>query len=92
MIWFSQVVNIIAFISVSTFQTEFYISGIAPLDQQLVLLGLSKELDENQKSLRPQLYILEYRWVLFIIGFSYVASSGKNEFGIVLGIMIDAEY
>ncbi|XP_019871833.1 vacuolar protein sorting-associated protein 41 homolog [Aethina tumida] len=46
---------------VSTFQTEFYISGIAPLDHQLVLLGFPKELDENQKSLRPQLYIVEYR-------------------------------
>ncbi|XP_044763027.1 vacuolar protein sorting-associated protein 41 homolog [Coccinella septempunctata] len=46
---------------VSTFQTEFYISGIAPLDHQLVLLGCSKELDEDQKSLRPQLYIVEYR-------------------------------
>ncbi|KAK9887593.1 hypothetical protein WA026_023476 [Henosepilachna vigintioctopunctata] len=46
---------------VSTFQTEFYISGIAPLDQQLVLLGCSKELDDDQKSLRPQLYIVEYR-------------------------------
>ncbi|KAG5873450.1 hypothetical protein JTB14_007217 [Gonioctena quinquepunctata] len=46
---------------VSTFQTEFYISGIAPLDQNLVLLGFPKELDENQKSLRPQLYIVEYR-------------------------------
>lgn len=51
----------ITFVPVSTFQTEFYISGIAPLDHQLVLLGLSKELDENHKSLRPQLYILEYR-------------------------------
>lgn len=47
--------------SVSTFQTEFYLSGIAPLDHQLVLLGVPKELDENQKSLRPQLYIVEYR-------------------------------
>lgn len=56
-IWFSYI-----FFSVSTFQTEFYISGIAPLDQQLVLLGFPKELDENQKSLRPQLYILEYRY------------------------------
>ncbi|XP_025830960.1 vacuolar protein sorting-associated protein 41 homolog [Agrilus planipennis] len=46
---------------VSTFKTEFYISGIAPLDHQLVLLGFSKELDQNQKSLRPQLYIVEYR-------------------------------
>ncbi|XP_015836358.1 vacuolar protein sorting-associated protein 41 homolog isoform X2 [Tribolium castaneum] len=46
---------------VSTFQTEFYICGIAPLDHQLVLLGFPKELDENQKSLRPQLYIVEYR-------------------------------
>ncbi|XP_030754784.1 vacuolar protein sorting-associated protein 41 homolog [Sitophilus oryzae] len=46
---------------VSTFQTEFYISGIAPLDHQLVLLGIPKELDENNKSLRPQLYIVEYK-------------------------------
>ncbi|KAJ3651990.1 hypothetical protein Zmor_017992 [Zophobas morio] len=46
---------------VSTFKTEFYICGIAPLDHQLVLLGFPKELDENQKSLRPQLYIVEYR-------------------------------
>lgn len=46
---------------VSTFQTEFYISGIAPLDNQLVLLGFSKEFDVNQKSLRPQLFIVEYR-------------------------------
>ncbi|KAF5291751.1 hypothetical protein FQA39_LY14239 [Lamprigera yunnana] len=46
---------------VSTFQTEFYISGIAPLDNQLVLLGFSKEFDANHKSLRPQLYIVEYR-------------------------------
>ncbi|CAG9814950.1 unnamed protein product [Phaedon cochleariae] len=46
---------------VSTFQTEFYLSGIAPLDQQLVLLGYPKELDKNHKSPRPQLYIVEYR-------------------------------
>ncbi|CAG9772738.1 unnamed protein product [Ceutorhynchus assimilis] len=46
---------------VSTFQTEFYISGIAPLEQQLVLLGVPKEQDENNKSLRPQLYIVEYK-------------------------------
>lgn len=49
------------FFVVSTFQTEFYISGIAPLDHQLVLLGFPKEVDTNQKSLRPQLYIVEYR-------------------------------
>lgn len=45
----------------STFQTEFYISGIAPLEHQLVLLGVPKEQDENNKSLRPQLYIVEYK-------------------------------
>lgn len=49
------------YLAVSTFQTEFYISGIAPLDQQLVLLGVPKEHDENNKSLRPQLYIIEYK-------------------------------
>lgn len=46
---------------VSTFRTKFYICGIAPLDQQLVLLGYPKHLNANQKSLRPKLYIFEYR-------------------------------
>ncbi|XP_044728250.1 vacuolar protein sorting-associated protein 41 homolog [Chrysoperla carnea] len=45
---------------VTTFQTDFYISGIAPLDHQLVLLGLNKDKDIEQKSFRPQLYIVEY--------------------------------
>lgn len=46
---------------VSTFRTKFFICGIAPLDQQLVLLGYPKHLGANQKSLRPKLYIFEYR-------------------------------
>lgn len=44
----------------STFRTKFYICGIAPLDQQLVLLGYPKHLSANKKSLRPKLYIFEY--------------------------------
>ncbi|CAH1988112.1 unnamed protein product [Acanthoscelides obtectus] len=47
---------------VSTVQTEFFISGIAPLDQQLVLLGIPKVPEaEDSQSPRPQLYIVEYR-------------------------------
>lgn len=48
----------------STFRTNFYISGIArisPMEHQLVLLGFPRKLDDNNKSLRPQLYIVEYR-------------------------------
>ncbi|XP_046834761.1 vacuolar protein sorting-associated protein 41 homolog isoform X2 [Vespa crabro] len=44
---------------VSTFQVDFYISGIAPLDNQLVLLGCLKELDNDGKSQRPILHIVE---------------------------------
>lgn len=46
-------------ISVSTFQVDFYISGIAPLENQLVLLGCLKELDKDKKSQRPILHIVE---------------------------------
>ncbi|KZC05745.1 Vacuolar protein sorting-associated protein 41 like protein [Dufourea novaeangliae] len=45
--------------SVATFQVDFYISGIAPLENQLVLLGCLKELDENGKSQRPTLHVVE---------------------------------
>ncbi|XP_043265126.1 vacuolar protein sorting-associated protein 41 homolog isoform X2 [Colletes gigas] len=38
---------------------DFYISGIAPLENQLVLLGCLKELDENGKSQRPRLHVVE---------------------------------
>ncbi|KAI4491843.1 PREDICTED: vacuolar protein sorting-associated protein 41 homolog [Polistes canadensis] len=44
---------------VSTFQVDFYISGIAPLDNQLILLGCLKELDKDSKSQRPTLHIVE---------------------------------
>ncbi|XP_043598277.1 vacuolar protein sorting-associated protein 41 homolog isoform X1 [Bombus pyrosoma] len=44
---------------VSTFQVDFYISGIAPLENQLVLLGCLKELDEDGKSQRPTLHVVE---------------------------------
>lgn len=40
---------------------DFYISGIAPLDHLLVLLGYPKERDSDGQSLRPQLFIVEYR-------------------------------
>ncbi|KAI4454815.1 vacuolar protein sorting vps41 [Holotrichia oblita] len=46
---------------ISAFRTEFYISGIAPLNHQLILLGFPKELDENQRSLHPELHIVKYK-------------------------------
>ncbi|XP_050089109.1 vacuolar protein sorting-associated protein 41 homolog [Anopheles aquasalis] len=46
----------------STFQTDFYICGIAPLESnQLVILGYSKDRDsETNKALRPILCVLQY--------------------------------
>lgn len=50
----------------STFTTDFYISGIAPLvepnqksELNLVLLGFAKELDEDGNSKRPTLQIVQ---------------------------------
>lgn len=47
---------------VSTFQTDFFICGIAPLEtNQLVVLGYAKERDsETNKALRPILCVLQY--------------------------------
>ncbi|CAL7933383.1 unnamed protein product [Xylocopa violacea] len=52
---------------VSTFQVDFYISGIAPLENQLVLLGCLKELDENGKSQRPTLHVVEPKYQDFSV-------------------------
>ena len=52
---------------VSTFQVDFYISGIAPLENQLVLLGCLKEFDENGKSQRPMLHVVEPKYQDFSI-------------------------
>lgn len=38
---------------------DFFISGIAPLENQLVLLGCLKEPAENGKSQRPTLHVIE---------------------------------
>lgn len=48
---------------VSTFQTEYLISGIAPLESnQLVLLGYPKEKDsETGKACRPIVCVVEYK-------------------------------
>lgn len=52
----------IVLITVSTFQTTFYISGLASLtSNQLVVLGYPKEKDSNRKALRPVLSVLEYK-------------------------------
>lgn len=52
-----------AIVLVSTFQTDFYVSGIAPLEShQLVVLGYPKERDsETNKALRPILCVLQYK-------------------------------
>ncbi|KAG6458325.1 hypothetical protein O3G_MSEX010800 [Manduca sexta] len=47
---------------VHTFQAEYYIGGLGPLDDQLVLLGVPKECDpETGKSQRPVLIVAEYK-------------------------------
>ncbi|XP_076680932.1 vacuolar protein sorting-associated protein light isoform X2 [Andrena cerasifolii] len=52
---------------VSTFQVDFYISGIAPLENQLVLLGCLKEPNENGKSQRPTVHVVEPKYQDFSI-------------------------
>ncbi|XP_023245970.1 vacuolar protein sorting-associated protein 41 homolog [Copidosoma floridanum] len=52
---------------VSTFRVDFYISGIAPLDNQLILLGCYKELSKDGKRQRPTLYIIEPKYQDFNI-------------------------
>ncbi|XP_026843794.1 vacuolar protein sorting-associated protein 41 homolog isoform X1 [Drosophila persimilis] len=47
---------------VSTFQTTFYICGLAPLaSNQLVVLGYRKERSATYKALRPVLCVIEYK-------------------------------
>lgn len=45
-----------------TFQTDYFISGLGPLDDQLVLLGVPKECDpETGKAQRPVLVVADYK-------------------------------
>lgn len=47
---------------VHTFQTDYYISGLGPLDDQLVVLGVPKECDaETGKAQRPVLLVADYK-------------------------------
>lgn len=47
---------------VYTFQTDYFISGLGPLDDQLVLLGVPKECDaETGKAQRPVLVVADYK-------------------------------
>ncbi|KAL0840814.1 hypothetical protein ABMA28_014624 [Loxostege sticticalis] len=47
---------------VHTFQTDYFISGLGPLDDQLVLLGVPKECDpKTKKAQRPVLSVADYR-------------------------------
>lgn len=50
-------------VPISTFQTDFYICGLAPLDSnQLVVLGFPKDREpETNKALRPILSVLQYQ-------------------------------
>ncbi|KAK3916032.1 Vacuolar protein sorting-associated protein 41-like protein [Frankliniella fusca] len=45
--------------AVSAFQTDFFISGIGPLDEHLVILGYAKEPDEDGKAQRPVMYVVQ---------------------------------
>jgi len=46
--------------TLSMFRIDYFISGIGPLEHnQLVILCYSKEKDDNDKSMRPQLYVVE---------------------------------
>lgn len=61
---FSILINVFFYcLVVSTFQTDFYVCGVAPLQEnQIVVLGYPKERDEeSNKALRPVLYVLEYK-------------------------------
>lgn len=78
---YKNAINNNFFISVSTFQVDFYISGIAPLENQLVLLGCSKELDENGKSERPKLHVVKPNYQDFsIVGGNYLTLRGYKEY------------
>lgn len=46
---------------ISTFQTDFLICGIGPLDNQLIVLGFWREPEPPNKPMRPELHILEPR-------------------------------
>eukprot|EP00099_Drosophila_melanogaster_P001033 NP_001036415.2 light, isoform F [Drosophila melanogaster] len=47
---------------ISTFQTTFYVCGLAPLSaKQLVVLGFRKEKSSCFKALRPVLCVIEYK-------------------------------
>ncbi|XP_015111621.1 vacuolar protein sorting-associated protein 41 homolog [Diachasma alloeum] len=66
---------------VSTFQVDFYISGIAPLETQLVLLGCPKQPDESGKSQRPTLHIVDPKYQDFqTICANYLTLRGYKEY------------
>lgn len=66
---------------VSTFAVDFYISGIAPLDNQLVLLGCLKERDEQGMSQRPTLHVVEPKYQDFVaICANFLTLRGYTEY------------
>lgn len=55
-------VSIIVLFLVSTFQTDFFVCGLGPLESnQLVVLGYPRERDETDKALRPVLCVIQYK-------------------------------
>lgn len=51
---------------ISTFQTEFYVCGLAPLEKnQLVVLGVPKDKDEDRNFQRPVLCAIRYESNLY---------------------------
>ncbi|XP_019888291.2 vacuolar protein sorting-associated protein 41 homolog isoform X1 [Ooceraea biroi] len=67
---------------VSTFQVDFYISGIAPLGNELVLLGCLKEPDEEGKNQRPTLHVVEPKYQDFsLVCANSLTLRGYKEYG-----------
>ncbi|XP_034950259.1 vacuolar protein sorting-associated protein 41 homolog [Chelonus insularis] len=66
---------------ISTFQVDFFISGIAPLENQLVLLGCLKEPSEKGTSQRPTLHVVEPKYQDFIdISANYLGLRGYDQY------------
>ena len=60
---------------------DFFISGIAPLENQLVLLGCLKEQDEDGKSQRPMLHVVEPKYQEFVpICANFLTLRGYKEY------------
>ncbi|XP_050526190.1 vacuolar protein sorting-associated protein 41 homolog [Daktulosphaira vitifoliae] len=68
---------------ISMFRIDYFISGIGPLDNnQLVILCFSKEKDDDGKSMRPQLYVVEAKESKYVeLCTDNLSLRGFQEFG-----------